>query len=243
VLILLAGAYELLLPIFDEHFDNLVVRNPCPITAAAFLDCWAELMVILIKSRSKHTASLNFFLPVDLDKGPAASSSLSRSKFRLQRLTELRQSDTDIALALRTRAVARCQLLNVLVVDLHVQQEQDGIVGSLDQLPQCHLDAISVMDETQRFVSDENMLATLRHTSSHELKYASRALLGWNPIPKSVLPSNPRESDYALALLGYSHGVAYTGSPGKSLPEQPLAVWIQMVQVAGSELSVSIHEC
>jgi len=68
VLILLAGAYELLLPIFDEHFDNLVVRNPCPITAAAFLDCWAELMVILIKSRSKHTASLNFSSPLTWTK-------------------------------------------------------------------------------------------------------------------------------------------------------------------------------
>lgn len=131
------------------------------------------------------------------------------------------------------------------MVDLHVQQEQGGIVGSLDQLPQRHLDAISVMEEAQRFVSDENMLATLRHTSSYELKYASRAqqFLGWNPIAKSVLPSNPREDDYALALLGYSHGVAYTGNSGKCLPEQSLAVWIRMVQIAGSEHSVSIHEC
>lgn len=141
--------------------------------------------------------------------------------------------------------MARCLLLNVFVVDSHVQPKRDEIVGALHQSSQRHLDAIVIMDETQQSVSDENMLATLSHTSSHELKYASRAMqfAGWNPIEESRLPGNPREDDYELALLGYAHGIAYTGNPGEFPPEQPLAVWIRMLQLAGSEHSVGSHKC
>lgn len=52
LLIVITGVYKRLLPLFDERFESLVVLNPCPITAAAFLDCTAELCIILIKSRS-----------------------------------------------------------------------------------------------------------------------------------------------------------------------------------------------
>jgi len=160
-------------------------------------------------------------------------------------LTESPQSKIENALALRTRAMARCLLLNLFIEDSHVQNDQDGIVVTLHQLPQRHLDAIAIMDETQQFVSDENMLATLSHTSSHELKYASSGMhfTGWNLTVQSRLPSNPREDDYALALLGYAYGTAYAGNPGECSPEQPLAVWIRMLQLAGSEHSVSFQEC
>lgn len=237
------AAYEQLLPLLDEHLDGMVVGNPCPITAAAFLDCLAELMVVLIRSRSKHITTLSSIPSLTWGKGPATCSSLSRSTDLLQRLTESGHSESERAIALRTRAMARCLLLNGLIVDSHVQHEQDGLLGTLHQRPQRHMDAITIMDETQQFVSDENILATLSHTSSHELKYASRAmqLTGWNPIERSRLPSNPREDDYSLALLGYAHGIKYTGNRGDFPPDQPLAVWIRMLQLAGSEHSVSSH--
>jgi len=62
LLTIITGAYERLLPLLDEHLDELVVENPCPITAAAFLDCMTELMIVLIKSRSDQISALNSLL-------------------------------------------------------------------------------------------------------------------------------------------------------------------------------------
>ena len=138
--------------------------------------------------------------------------------------------------------MARYRLLDVLIVNLYVQQQHDRVVGTFHQLPRRHLEALLAIDETQQYVSDENILATLSHTSSHALQYASRAtqFTGWNFIEQSRPPSNPREADFALSLSGYSHGNAYTGNPGEFPPKQPLTVWIRMLELAGSEHSVSL---
>jgi len=45
--------YERILSKFEHCVKNLVTLNPCPFTAVTFLDCMAELVKILIQSRSK----------------------------------------------------------------------------------------------------------------------------------------------------------------------------------------------
>lgn len=65
MLMTIAGIYRRLLQLFDERFDDLVMTNPCPITAATFLDCMAELIVVLIKSRSTYVFRSRFCAVAD----------------------------------------------------------------------------------------------------------------------------------------------------------------------------------
>lgn len=128
-------------------------------------------------------------------------------------------------------------LLDGFIKDLVIQHEAEGPIGTLHLISQRQAEAIFTMDGTQQFVSDENMLATLSHASSQELKHMSRVLqyAGLNPVEDVALPRDPREADYSLALKGYYHGAAYAGHSGET---QQMEGWIRMLQLAGSECSV-----
>lgn len=142
------------------------------------------------------------------------------------------------AFALRARAEARISLLNILLRDSQLNEKRDGVEkGHLELSERC-LEAILAIDESCQVVSDEKMLATFSNASSHELRAAAEAMkiTAWNGTDSNKLLNDPREADYALALSGYSLGSAYALE--EHSPEK-LLTWIRMLQVAGSEHSVS----
>lgn len=54
----MSDTYEMIVPIVKDSFEVLAIRNPCPITAATFLDILADLFAILVMSNSESFACL-----------------------------------------------------------------------------------------------------------------------------------------------------------------------------------------
>ena len=49
----MSDTYEMIAPILEDSFEILVMQNPCPITAATFLNILADLAAILFMSNSE----------------------------------------------------------------------------------------------------------------------------------------------------------------------------------------------
>lgn len=82
------------------------------------------------------------------------------------------------------------------------------------------------------------MLATLSQTSIHELRAGAEnmQITDRDFIESIRLSNDPREADYALALSGYSFGSKHAFEEHE---KEELLDWIRMLQLAGSEDSVS----
>ena len=52
------GVYEQLAQVMDDSARSLVLTNDCPVTAAAFVDCLAEICKVLIRSGSMSKITL-----------------------------------------------------------------------------------------------------------------------------------------------------------------------------------------
>lgn len=147
---------------------------------------------------------------------------------------------TDPVSALRTKALSRLLTLNKCVIDTGMSHELDGRQSAPLNLPQRDIEAIVVLDKIHQYDSDENLLATLKETSSRELRCASSVerYPDRNYTEGTKLPRNPRGTEYALALMGYSKGLRYAENQGDVTSTQPLTSWVRMLEVAGSEHSV-----
>jgi len=155
-------------------------------------------------------------------------------------------SINDPGIALQSRALARLSMLIEYSIDDHPQLGNDDNSMFQHQSFEYDVRNVLILDEAQRSPSDENVLAALKHTSSHEFKHLTRAFQcnGWIPaeVPENG-PSavNPLEADCALALRGYSQGIAHASNCSNSPQGESLVVWTRMLQVAGDEHAVSFY--
>ena len=106
---------------------------------------------------------------------------------------------------------------------------------------------IDILDQTQQFSSDENVLAMLKHTTGHDkihvemvLRYSDHKLSEGSDGKQQL--SNPLEADCSLALLGSPMGVKTTHHELHPVKESS-AMWARMLQVAGAEYTVCLVTC
>ena len=137
------------------------------------------------------------------------------------------------ASALLKSALRRCITLANYVHALKNRPESHGSAESPHRLAEAGRDALQVVDVALQNTSDENDLAILRFCSAREFRRASE-LTQCSGMSMKVL-SNPRQTDYALALQGYTLGTHYASDDTST----EFQLWIHSLFEAGAEHAVS----
>ena len=226
LLIEMTDTYEIIASTLGDSFEALVVQNSCSITAATFLNILADLFAILVMSNSKslvcHTCCIlrttvgeqtkSFLMPVmAIEKEIVANRSL---------------------LDLQKSSLRRCITLADYVQTLrHRPQRNDG-PETLHHLSKADTDVLRIVNMALQNMSDENDLAVLRFCSARELRRASDIT---QCSYKTVQTENHRQSDFTLALQGYTLGERYAFDTSNT----EVQAWIHLLSEAGAEYSVS----
>lgn len=226
MLIATTATYEAIPPILEDSFETLVIRNACPITAAAFLNIMADLFAILVLSNSMSLSRHNYCI-LRTTVGEKAESFL---------LPVLAMEQENIAKcsasALQKSALRRCTTLANYVHALNSRPQRPE---TLRHFSQADTDALQIVNMALQNMSDENDLAVLRYCSARELRWASD-ITECSERTVGMLSKNPRQFDYTLALHGYVLGERYASSPTNTEVQS----WICLLSEAGAEHSVSL---
>lgn len=230
-------AFERLVPVLVDSWDVMVVSNPCPITAAAYLSIRADIFKILLQSRSKlHDPALSDkMLPlITLCLGPAAQTLLdARSVNRSPTLGCLHNVERPM-MALKNDAIQRYLRLNYHAIEL---TKAAGTYGQT-RLSNDEAETLIILDEARSNMSDEGTMAILRHNSPILLQMADGLMrpANWKPIMPQDCPRDPRHADYEIALQGQVLGSAY----GRLSKFGAVNAWMRQVILAGDERSVGL---
>ena len=228
MLIAITATYEAIPPMLEDSFETLVIRNACPITAAAFLNIIADLFAILVLSNSMSLSRHNYCI-LRTTVGEKAESFL---------LPVLAMEQKNIAKcsasALQESPLRRCTTLANYVHALNGRPQRDGNPETLRHFSQADTDALQIVNMVLKNMSDENDLAVLRYCSARELRWASD-ITECSERTVGMLSKNPRQFDYTLALYGYVLGERYASSPTNTEVQS----WICLLSEAGAEHSVS----
>ncbi len=223
----MAGTYEAILPIVEDSFEALVMRNACPITAATFLNILADLFATLVVSNSKSLAHHTCCILMTT-VGEKAESFLSPVLAMEKELTA-RFSE----LALQKGPLGRCATLANYVHALKSRSQRDSSTENLSDFSKANTDALQVVNMALQSMSDENDLAVLRFCSARELRWASD-ITQCSDRPVGMVSKNHRQLDYALALQGYALGERYAFD----FTNTDIQTWICLLSEAGAEHSV-----
>ena len=222
------GTYEAIQPILYDSFGTIAVRNACPITVAAFLNILADLFVILALSNSKSLARHTCCI-LRITVGEKIESLLLP-------VMALEQEDAAMrsALALQQGPLRRCITLVNYVQALKDRPQRNGSMETLRNLSKADTDALQSVNVALQNMSDENDLAVLRFCSARELRWAPD-ITQRSDTTVGTVSKNHRQSDYTLALQGYTLGERYAfDATNSEVPE-----WICLLSEAGAEHSVS----
>ena len=137
------------------------------------------------------------------------------------------------ASALLMSPLRRSSTLANYVHALKNRPQSSGSAESPHHLAKADMDALQVVNVAAQNMSDENDLAILRFCSARQLRWASD-ITQCSGMSKK-LPSNPRQSDYALALQGYTVGKHYASDDTNT----EFQSWILLLSEAGAEHTVS----
>ena len=224
----MTDTYEIITPTLGDLFETLVVQNSCSITAATFLNILADLFAILVMSNSKslvcHTCCIlrttvgeqikSFLMPVmAIEEEVVANRSI---------------------LDVQKSSLRRCITLAGYVHNLEYRPQRNGGPETLHHLSKADIDVLRIVNMALQNMSDENDLAVLRFCSARELRRASD-ITQCSDTTVQTASKNHRQSDYILALQGYTLGERYALDTSNT----EFQAWIRLVSEAGAEHSVS----
>ena len=215
-------------PILADSFEILATRSPCPITAATFLNIFADLFATLVMSNSESLACYTCCILRTI-VGEQIESFLT-PVLAMQQDISAKCSVLDV----QKRPLRRCITLENYVHTLKCRPQRDGSPETLRHLSKADVDALRVVNMALQNMSDENDLAVLRICSARELRHASDITQCSNTTVLKA-SKNHRQSDYTLALQGYALGERYAFG----ITNNEVQSWIRLLPDAGSENSVS----
>lgn len=128
----------------------------------------------------------------------------------------------------------RCIALANYVHTLKCRPQRNGSHETLGHFSKADIGALQVVNMALQNMSDENDLAVLRFCSARELLQASDITQHSNTTIQ-MASKNQRQSDYTLALQGYSLGEGYASD----IVDTEVQAWICQLSEAGAEQSVS----
>lgn len=228
MLIAISDIYETLVPMVKGSLETLLIRNPCPITVATFLDILADLFAILVMSNSKSLVHHGCYV--------LRSTGDQFENFAMPVLAKEQEIIAKcFALDLAKSPLRRCITLAGYVDALKSRPLRNANPNTLNHLSQADVDALHIVNLALQKMSDETDLAALRFCSARELRCAPDI----TQLPDStihVAAKNPRQSDYALALHGYALGERHASDTTNS----EVKAWISLLSEAGAEHSVSL---
>jgi len=226
--------YERLVPLLKNSWEVMVVSNPCPITAAAYLNIRADLFIILLQSGSKlnkDTILVTYSLII-LCTGPAARDIHDARYIANQSSSQKALQTAEGPIMVLKDALERCLRLDLHVIDF----TKNNGTYSFTKFLHNEAEILSVLDEARGSISDEETMAIFRKVPPSNLRMAIDLFCPaeWNPVA-SYPPRDPRQADFVLALRGYDLGAAY----GRREDQKEVDTWICQLIMAGSERSVS----
>ena len=128
----------------------------------------------------------------------------------------------------------RCTTLANYVATLNCRPQRNGSHETLRHLSKGDVDALRVVNMALQNMSDENDLVVLRFCSARELRQAS-GITQCSDMIVQTASKNQRQSDYTLALHGYTVGERYAFE----IADTEVQAWIRRLSEAGAEHSVS----
>lgn len=137
-------------------------------------------------------------------------------------------------LDLQKSPLRRCTALANYVHILECRPQRNGNHEILSRFSKADIDALQIVNMALQNMSDENDLAVLRFCSARELRQASDIPQCANTTTQTA-SKNQRQSDYTLALQGYSIGERYAFN----VADTEVQAWIRQLSEAGAEQSVS----
>ena len=145
-------------------------------------------------------------------------------------LTHPRDPEGRSATVLKSRALGRCLSLVLYL---------ESLDKPLYQLSAEDVDTMMILDEANKYMSDENFLAILRTVPADHLRHqliATRAA----QIPLADAAPSVYNFYFDLAVSGYDLGLSYGESQEEEL-EQRISTWVHTLSASGSEDSVSVE--
>ena len=224
----MTGTYEAILPILEDSFETLAVRNNCPITAAAFLNIVADLFAILVLSSSKSLAP-HTCCTLNINAGERTESFLLPTS-----AMEEKHVLSCSTFALHKSPLRRYTALAKYVRALKSRPQRFGGPATPCNFSKADADALRIVDTVLEKMSDENDLEVLRACSARELRWAAD-ITQCSDNPIGAVSKNRRQFDFTLALQGYALGERYAFDA----TIREVQVWIGLLSKAGAEYSVS----
>lgn len=137
-------------------------------------------------------------------------------------------------LDLQKSPLRRCIALANYVHSLECRPQRNGNHKTLGYFSRADIKALQTVNMALQNMSDDNDLAVLRFCSARELRQASD-ITQYSSATIQTASKNQRQSDYTLALQGYSLGERYAFD----FADTEVQAWIRQLSEAGAEQSVS----
>ena len=225
----MSDTYGTIASIVEVPLGALLVNNPCPITAATYMNILADLFATLVMSNSKSFVCHSCYVLM-ITAGEQAQSFLMPVLVAEQEIKA-----NYFILDLQTSPLRRCVTLAKYVHALKSRPQRNASPETFRHLSQADINALQIVNLALQHMSDENDLAVLRFCSARELRLTSD-ITQCSDATVQASSKNQRQSDYILALQGYALGERFV----LDTTNTEVQAWIRLLSEAGAEHSVSL---